>query len=734
MAERKHTRTCSLCEAMCGMVITTDDGRITGIEGDRDDHFSRGHICPKGPAMHELLEDPDRLRRPMRRNATGSFSPIGWDEAFDEVAARVVDLQSRYGRSSVAIYSGNPTAHNHGAILMGQLFNAAVHTRNRFDANSQDANPKLFASHHMFGSVTSLSIPDVDRTEYFLVLGANPLASNGSIMTLGDVRGRLKAIRARGGKLVVVDPRKTETAKIADLHVPIHPGGDAALLLAMLSVMFEEGLVDRDAVARTARGVEELARVAKPFTPELVEGPTGVPADTIRTIAREFARANSAVCYGRVGVCLNEFAAVASWLCEAVNVVTGNFDRPGGAMFTKPAIDLPALAKRFGVGGVSRFRSRVRKLPEVAGMLPAAAMAEEMETPGEGQIRGFITLAGNPVLSVPNGERIARALSKLDFMVSIDLYLNETSRHAHIVLPPRFSLERSHFDVIFNALAVRNVVKYSEPVVEPDPDTRDDWTILRELATRIYARKALAKSALPGAAKVLAGKLVGNLSGLVAKTPDFALDMLIRTGPWGDRFVPWGGGLSLAKVRNAPHGIDLGPLVPMGRDRVVTPDGKVDVAPAPIVADVPRVTAWLTRAPSNALRLIGRRHVRSNNSWMHNVVSLTKGPDRTMLLMHPVDAEARGLANDDAVRVSSRVGSVTTRVALSTDLRPGVVCLPHGFGHAAASDTLRVAGALGGPNMNAITDDERLEPLTGTAVLNGTEVRVERLAIAEARN
>ncbi len=727
MAERIHHRTCNLCEAMCGMSIATDEGRITSIRPDRDDVFSRGHICPKGPAMRELQEDPDRLRRPMRRTK-GGFSPIGWDEAFDEVADRISEIQARHGRSAVATYSGNPTAHNHGALLMGQAFTAAIHTRNRFDANSQDANPKLYVSHLMFGSITSLSIPDVDRTDFFLVLGGNPLASNGSIMTLGDVRGRLRNIQERGGKIVVVDPRRTETAEMADQHLAIRPGGDAALLLAMLHLMFAEGLVDRASVARFAKGTAELELLVGPFTPEAVAGPTGISAETIRALARDFAHAKTAVAYGRVGVCQNEFGAVASWLVEALNVVTKNFDRPGGAMFTRPAIDLAALARRLGVGGVNRYRSRVRNLPEVGGMLPAATMADEMETAGKGQIRGFLTLAGNPVLSVPNGERLARALEKLEFMVSIDLYANETTRHAHILLPPRFALERGHFDLLFNALAVRNVVKYSEIVIEPDPDTRDDWTILAELSARIASRKAMRGA--PAALGRWTGRLASKLTGMVAKTPELALDILLRAGPYGDRFIPGGKGLTLAKVRAAKHGIDLGPLVPMGNERVITEDGLVDLAPSALTSDLPRVAAWIAKTSRPELVLIGRRHVRSNNSWMHNLHSLIKGPDRSMLLMHPDDAARRGMTSGERVRVIGRVGSVVASLAISDEVARGVVSLPHGFGHAAAKDTMRIAGTLDGPNMNAVTDDEFLEPLTGTAVLNGVEIRVEKLGAA----
>ena len=446
MPEIKY-RTCNLCEAMCGMVVTVDGGAITDIRGDRDDVLSRGHICPKGPAMRELYEDPDRLRRPVRRTASrsaaeagsgaGGFSPVGWDEAIAEAASRIHEVQARYGKNAVGIYLGNPNVHNHGAVLGAQALFSALKTRNRFDANSQDANPRLYASMMMYGDPTSIPIPDVDRTDYFLILGANPAASNGSVMSLGDVRGRLKGVRERGGRLVVVDPRRTETAALADEHHFIRPGGDPALLLAMLHVIFAEGLFDAAAVREIARGVEALEALAARFAPERVAAAVGIAPEAIRALARGFAGAKRAVAYGRVGVCTNEFGPVGSWLIDALNVVTGNFDRPGGAMFPTPAVDVSAVARRVGLARKGRWRSRVRGLPELGGMLPAATMAEEIETPGEGQIRALITLAGNPVLSVPGGDRLAQALGRLDFMLSVDIYLNETTRHAHLVLPPR---------------------------------------------------------------------------------------------------------------------------------------------------------------------------------------------------------------------------------------------------------------------------------------------------------
>jgi anaerobic selenocysteine-containing dehydrogenase len=712
MTERRY-RTCNLCEAMCGLEITLDNGRVGEIRGDAEDVFSRGHLCPKGPALRDLHEDPDRLRRPMRRTAAG-HTPIPWDEALEAAAEGLYRVRQRHGKDAVAIYIGNPTVHNHGALLMAQALLEAVGSKNRFDANSQDANPRIFAALSMFGDPTALTVPDVDRTQQLLVFGANPVASNGSVMTLGDVRGRLKGIRERGGKIIVVDPRRTETASSADEHLFIRPGGDAALILAMLQVIFDAKLHDEAAIGRVAEGLAELRYLAARFPPERVEKAVGIDAARIRELALGFARADRAVAYGRMGVCTGAFGAVGSWLIEALNIVTGNFDRPGGAMFPRPAIDLGWISRAVGLGHAGRWRSRVRGLPELGGTLPATTMAEEMETPGEGQIRALVTLAGNPVMSVPGSARLERALAKLDFMVSVDLYLNETSRHATVVLPPRSPLERAHYDLVFHALAVRNTAKYSEPTVAPEPDTRDDYRILYELSV------------------LLAGKRGGPLAERAAKlalragppSAERLLDGLLRAGPYGLR--EGREGLTLAKLKANPHGVDLGALVPMRRERVRHHANLVQLAPPALTADVPRVDAWVDAAQSGSLSLIGRRHVSSNNSWMHNLPPLVRGRDRATLMMAPADAAARGLEDGASVQVRSRAGEVTARLTVTGDVMPGVVSLPHGYGHGAAADSLRVAGKLAGPNANALTDELLVEPVTGTAILNGVPVTVER--------
>jgi anaerobic selenocysteine-containing dehydrogenase len=705
MPETTHYRTCNLCEAMCGLELKVEDGRVTSVRGDAADVFSKGHICPKGPAIAEVWADPDRLRKPMRRTANG-FVEVSWEDALSEAAQKLRAVRERHGKNSLATYVGNPVVHNHGALVMLQGFLRAVGSKNRFDANSLDTNPKLLSALQMFGGAFSVLVPDVDNTDYMLMIGANPAASNGSLMSLGDVRGRLTGIRKRGGKLVLVDPRRTETAAWASEHHFITPGTDAAFLLALLHVLFAEGLAKGP--PQPVNGLDALKALAARFAPERVAARVGITAATIRDIARGFAAAPRAVAYGRVGTCVTAFGALSSWLIDAVNVVTGNFDRPGGALFPSPAVDVAGVASRVGGSSYARWRSRVRGLPELAGTLPAAVMAEEMETPGEGQIRGLITFAGNPVLSSPNGERLRRALEGLEFMVSIDCYVNETTRHANLILPPIHSLEHGHYDLLFHMFAVRNTVKYSPPVFPTPPGGKDDWEILYELGMRLGGMRF---GFGPGDRALKALWRLG-----VKVTPDRIIDLGLRAGPYK--------GLSLKAVRKQPHGIDLGPLVPTGTKNVRTRDRRVNVAPQVMLDDVPRLERWLD-APAPGLVLIGRRHLRTNNSWMHNCRSLVKGPNRATLMMHASDAARLELSAGQTVKVRSRTGEVSAALEVSDAIAPGVVSLPHGYGHGSIAAFQRVAGATAGPNINTLTDDAEVEPLTGTAVLNGVPVSVE---------
>lgn len=694
--------TCNLCEAMCGLRLEVDGARVTSVRGDEEDVLSRGHVCPKAHGLRELYEDPDRLRTPRIRHG-GGFREATWDEAMSHVATRLRSVRKRHGKDAVALYVGNPSVHTHRGAMAAQLLATALGTRNRFDPNSQDSNPRLFACMQIYGDVLSMAVPDVERTDYLLILGANPAASNGSMMGLGSPKSRFAAIRERGGRVVLIDPRRTESAAWCTSHHFIRPGGDAAFLFALLHVVFEEGRAAPN-VERACRGIPELRELCNEFSPERVAPAIGIDAAVVRGIARDLATEKRAAVYSRVGVCQNEFGPVASWLVEALNLVTGHFDREGGVMFPTAAADVAPLGRKLVGNHWGRWKSRVRGLPEFLGALPSAVMAEEMETEGPGQVRALVCIAGNPVSSTPNGPRLERAIQKLDFVVGIDFYVNETTRWADVILPPKHVFETGSYDLILSRFAVRNVARYSPPIVATKDDTRDDWSIASEMALRLAG---------PVVAPVLRTALAATKG-----APERIVDFLLRTGPYR---------LSLRDLERAEHGIDFGPLERVTEQRVFTPDGRPDLAPAPLVADVPRVRAWVEAhsAQNGGFVMIGRRHLRSNNSWFHNLKSMAKGPDRARLLVHPDDAARLALADGGRARVKSRAGEAAVLVTVTDDIMPGVVSLPHGFGQSSASATLRVAGALPGVSANVLTDEQRVEPVIGTSILNGVPVTIE---------
>ena len=716
-----HHRACNLCEAICGVEVRLEAGRIVSIRGDEADPLSRGHLCPKAVALQDLEEDPDRLRHPLRRDGDGTWREVGWEEALDEIAARVRRIQEAHGRDAVGVYLGNPNVHNLGSMLYLRPFARALGSRNRFSATSVDQLPHHLAAMWMFGHQLLLPIPDVDRTDFLLVMGANPLASNGSMMTAPGMRERLRELRRRGGRLVVVDPRRTETARVADRHLFIEPGTDALLLLALLQTTFEEGLARPGRLEGFTDGLDALRAAAAGFPPERVAAATGIEPQAIRALARDFAAAPSAVCYGRLGLSVQEFGGLCQWLVNALNLVTGNLDRPGGAMFARPAVDVLRFAGR---GHIGRWRSRVRGLPEFAGELPCSALAEEIETPGEGRIRALFTVAGNPVLSTPNGARLERALPGLELLVAIDPYLNETTRHAHFVLPTTPPLQREHYDLVFHALAVRNTARWSPALFPSDPGLRHDWQVLDGLARR------LDRGPLPGR---LRRRLVARLG------PRRQLDLALRSGPYGAGFRPFGRGLTVRRLERQPHGVDLGPHPPCLPQRLRTEGRRLQAAPAAFLADLQRLRERLDAGgpgpglviapPSGGnghgeLRLIGRRQVQSNNSWMHNVPRLMRGRERCTLLMHPADAAARGLASGDLVEVASRTGRIRAPLEVSDEMKPGVVSLPHGWGHDRPGVRLAVAAAHAGASLNDVTDEQRVDALSGNAAFSGVPVRV----------
>ena len=699
MSRQRHFRACHLCEAICGLVIETEGGQVISIKGDKHDPLSRGHICPKAVALKDIHEDPDRLRRPLKKVVAADggtrWDEISWEEALDTTARRLVEIAQRDGINAIGIYLGNPTVHNYGMMThQGNLFRH-LRTNNRFSATSVDQLPHHLASLWLFGHKSLFPIPDIDRTDYFLMLGANPLASNGSIWTVPDVKNRIKALKARHGKLVLIDPRYTETAEVASEHHFITPGTDALFLLAVLNTIFSEDLARPRQLAAFITGLEEVAQAITQFTPEFAAQHTGIDAATTRRIARELAQAEAAICYGRMGVSTQAYGGLNQWLIQLINIATGNLDRPGGSMFTLPAVDQVA---NISPGGFGRHHSRVRGLPEFDRELPAAAMAEEITTPGEGQVRALFTGAGNPVLSTPNGRNLDAALEQLEFMVSLDPYLNETTRHADIILPPTSPLEHDHYDLGFHINAIRNTARHSEAVFTPPPGSLHDWEIFGELGNRVA---------------VLLG-----LQPQPVQPPWKIIDAGLQAGPYGDQ------GLSLSKLRENPSGIDLGPLQPLLPGRLRTRDKMIRCNTPEPLADLERLRQEFTHPHHGLLKLIGRRHVRSNKSWMHNYHRLVKGRNRCSLLMHPDDMLPRDIEDGADVTVSSRVGSLRVRVEASRDIMPGVVSLPHGYGHNRPGIRMDVARRHAGVSCNDLTDELALDQLSGNAAVNGVLVSV----------
>ena len=732
-------RICPLCEATCGLTLTIEDGRVTGARGDHEDVFSAGFICPKGASFAELDNDPDRLAWPLvRRN--GTLVEATWDEAYAVIEDRLGEVIREHGGTSVGVYLGNPNAHTVAGSLYAPLIIRALGTHQVYSASTLDQMPKHVALGYMFGSPVAFTVPDLDHTDYLVIIGANPLVSNGSLATAADFPGKLRALRKRGGRFTVIDPARTRTAELADRHIAPRPGTDAALLFAVVHVLFEEGLVATDlgGVAEHVSGVDDVRALADGFSPDDVAAHCGVPADEIRALAREIAAASSAAVYGRIGTSTVEFGTLGSWLVDVINVLTGNLDRPGGAMFPLgaaiPAPRPPKPGRGFKTG---RWSSRVSGYPEALSELPAAALAEEIDTPGEGQIKAMITIAGNPVLSAPDGARLDRALDSVGFMLSIDPYLNETTRHADVILPPPPPAQSAHYDFALNNLAVRNNARYSPPALPLADGRPDEPEILSRIALFLYGvgphgdpalvdeqviATTLAKETADPNAPV-AGRAVDELTAMLAPGPGYErrLDMMLRLGPYGDGFGTNADGLTLDRLKASPHGIDLGPLQPRLPEVLKTPTGRIELAPAPLIADAGRLRDSLGRDDERFV-LIGRRHLRSNNSWMHNLPALAGGTNRCTLRIHPDDAAELGLT--DTAVVKGPGGELLAPIEVTDGMRRGVVSLPHGWGHDFAGTRQQLAASRPGVNVNQLNDGNVLDPLSGTAVLNGIPVDI----------
>ena len=713
MKTQKHFRVCNLCEAMCGLEIEHDGSKVLSVKGDAKDPFSKGSICPKGALIHKIHEDPDRLKQPIRKDKNGNWEKISWKEALDYTAQRIIELQEKYGRDAIAMYLGNPTVHNFGTMMFVGELKRMIGTKNNFSPTSMDQLPHHFIGYYMFGHPLNIPIPDVDRTKHLIMIGANPIASNGSIMSGCGPVERIRTIQQTGGKVILIDPRKNETAKYVDEHIYIRPGTDVYLLLAMLHLIQKNDWIDLKHLEGEVNGFSKLENITHDYTPQHVASITGITPEQIEKLTLEYVLEERAVLYGRMGMSTQEHGGLCHWLITVINILTGHCDKAGGAMFTDPAINIKRRKNFIQAHG--RWHSRVRGLPEFEGELPVSVMAEEMLVPGEGQIKGLITFAGNPVLSSPNGKRLDKALPELDFIVCVDIFLNATTRHADIILPPPSHLEIDHYDLIFNQLSVMNNAKFSEALFKPKEGQLYDWQIIKELVARLAPHSA---------------KKPNRLYKLL--TPRKLLNMGLMTGPYGKLSHPskWFSGLSLNKLIKSKHGISFGNLRPMIPEVLNTKDKKIQLADEVFL----KALADLELSPkfdlaSNEFLYIGRRHLRNNNSWMNNVETLMKGKNRCTVMMNEIDGQRLNVVNGETLRVATSTGEIDLPVELTKNIMEKVVSIPHGYGHRKRGVELNVAAdkSNAGVSVNDITDENRIDRLTGNAAFSGTKVKITKL-------
>jgi len=735
MATETIYRSCPTCEASCGLVLEVDRAarQVISIKGDPDNHRSKGYVCAKSQAFRYVFEDPERLTKPVRK-VDGSWQEISWEEALSESAQRLAAIRDQYGKDAIAMYYGNPNGHNFSTQIYTQMFITLLNTERFFSAGSVDQQPKNLSCELLYGNGWVFPIPDIDHTDFFVCMGGNPMVSQGSLMSAPDIENRLKAIQQRGGQVVVIDPRRTETADIADQHLFIRPGTDAFLLMAFVHELFATDRVTPGRLRDFTDGINQLEALCAPYSPEAVADITGVPAQRLRQLVDDFCTAGAPVLYGRIGLCTQRFGTLASWLVDVVNILTGRLDAKGGAMFPRPATAHNDPASAPPELGYNRWQSKARGFPEYMSMLPASLMAEEMELTGEHQVRALITVAGNPVLSVPNGKRIHAAMENLEFTVAFDFYINETTSQADIIIPSTTQLEHSNYDFLFTSTCVRNFAQYSPQVFAPEPGALEQWQIINEVTARMngMTRQDLEALMLDG----LIGQLLANAPELAHLSvedikqrtaghdgPERLLDIMLRAGPYGDKFG--GEGLTLAQLKQAPHGIDLGPLEPRFPALLATGNKRINLVPDIITADLPRLQAALAQGAGDAMLLIGRRHIRDMNSWLHNLNNYARGKNRCTLLVNPQDAQRIGLQDQGMATIRSRVGEFRAEVAVTEDIMPGVVSLPHGFGHNYQDTRLTVASSkTPGISANDLVDDNEMDMPSGTSVVNGVPVEI----------
>ncbi|MBL4606379.1 MAG: molybdopterin-dependent oxidoreductase [Pseudomonadales bacterium] len=767
-----HLQICNLCEAMCGLKIQTRNGKVTSIKGNPDDLFSKGHMCAKALALKDIHEHKDRLRQPMRRTPQG-WEPISWEAAFKEIEENLGATKKKYGNDSIALYLGNPRGHHHGSLLTSILLRKSLNSKNCFSVASSDHLPHMLAAYTLFGHMAMLPVPDIDRTDYLLCFGANPVVSNGSIMGAPYIKKRLKALQDRGGTITTIDPRKTETGEMANKHIYIYPGQDAYLLLSMIYFIFKNKWLDQGEWQSYTHGIDELRQLIQAFDIDKMAVQTGIEIGLIESLTLEFTTSKRALAYGRFGVCTQKHGAVNAWLIYVLNIITGNLDQAGGLMFPRPAVDLALLSAIINEdGGFDAFQSKQWHLPSFDSEIPVVEMADEMLGSHPGAIKAFINVSGNPVLSTPDGKKLEKALGQLDFMVSVDGFINETNRFAHIVLPPTSALERSEYNMMCNLTAVRNNARYSGPLFSPPDDAKHDWQIFLQLSGILNREYSLRSISL---------RLVAYL--FKQLEPDGVLDLMLKLGPYGTTFrrkrlpktfkedekinkipmlsrtnlankiqyklqllfkvsplskrIDWNSEnsdlerkifpLTLKQLKSKPNGIDLGAMNPSLPERLFTRDKTINLIPDIYQSELKGINKNFSARialTENEFYLVGRRTPRSMNSWLNNIERLTKGRPANTLLMNQESAHSLNLKEGDRVRLESNQQFIVVVVELCSSIMKGVISLPHGWGRDMHAGESEVADDSSKASFNDLTSNKDFDSLSGVSVLSGFIVKV----------
>jgi len=727
MSETRYTF-CRICETMCGIAVTVEHNRVTAIAPDPEHVASRGYSCVKGVHFDQVQHSPDRILHPMKRLGD-RWERITWDQALAEIGARLRALVQSHGPQAVGYYGGASTGVNLIAPLFRGAFFAALGTRSIYGNSSLDCANKFRVCEDMYGHCFRLPFPDVDHSQFLLFLGANPAVSGGGLFHLPNPVQRLRAVVRRGGRVVFVNPRRTETSRAGE-HLFIRPDTDVFFLAAFLNELITRGHVDRERVERYMTGFEELRQVVAPWTPERAAAVTGIDTGTLRDLVAAYAAADGAALHMSTGVNQGRHGTLCSWLLECINAVSGNLDRRGGSLMGQGIFDWPAEGKRTGQS--MRTVDRRDGMPTIVGSYPTSLLADDILRPEADRVRALIVEAGNPLLVAPNPrDHLTDAVRQLDLVVSIDLFRNETGNLAHYILPATTFLERADLPYAMHSLLGDTPVRYicyTDPILEPPPDVRPEWWIYARLG-HATGLTLFGSRLRHWAVQLNAWLALSRWGRLLAATPERLISAMLRRSGVGSR---------REHLRKWPHGRlleDNQPGTFLGTARVLTDDGKVHLAPAEIVTHARHLEQSYARELQDRerLKLITKRELRSLNSWLHNNPRLVS--DRTnYLYVHPDDAAQLAVREGDLVEVTSAFDAVQVPVRVTDEMMPGTVALPYGWGHADA-DGLSVAQQHPGVNSNHLAGDglQNVEALSGMSHLSGIVVDVRAVEPAWKR-